>query len=267
MLKSFKLIVTVIVLTASTFGAVAQTETYKDVLLNGKPAKLNTKTGEIVLVGSKSVQSKESKKDSTAQKTEIQSNLITKNTKTGVKDSTLVIVTKRPDTLAEYFKNQKVVVYNNSLQTERTVFTATRSDSITTTKTTNKTPELSTSEKAQKATTLVYDTSSSSTEDDTDSDYHMVKRGETLYALSKQYNVSLGELKRANNLETTLIKIGQNLRVRNLDELYNTNIWIVSKGDTLYSIAKKTNTTVAAIKTLNDLRSNLIKVGQKLQLK
>nr|WP_262501162.1 LysM peptidoglycan-binding domain-containing protein [Psychroserpens sp. Hel_I_66] len=42
---------------------------------------------------------------------------------------------------------------------------------------------------------------------------------------------------------------------------------MVSKGDTLYNIAKRNSTTVEAIKTLNGLVSNLIKVGQTLQLK
>jgi peptidoglycan endopeptidase LytF len=79
----------------------------------------------------------------------------------------------------------------------------------------------------------------------------------------------LGDLKKANNLETTLIKIDQKLRVRNFDSTYKeqNSVWIVSKGDTLYSIAKRNHTTVTALKSLNSLVNNLIKIGQKLQLK
>lgn len=40
----------------------------------------------------------------------------------------------------------------------------------------------------------------------------------------------------------------------------------VSKGDTLYSIAKSNNMTVEEIKTLNELTSNEISVGQRLKL-
>ncbi|MCB0382151.1 MAG: LysM peptidoglycan-binding domain-containing protein [Psychroserpens sp.] len=72
----------------------------------------------------------------------------------------------------------------------------------------------------------------------------------------------------ANNLETTLIKEGETLRVRNFesDNKVAETVWIVSKGDTLYNIAKRNNTTVEDLKTLNDLSDNLIKVGQKLQV-
>lgn len=38
----------------------------------------------------------------------------------------------------------------------------------------------------------------------------------------------------------------------------------VQKGDTLYSIAKKYETTVANLKKINDLKSNTISIGQKL---
>ena len=41
---------------------------------------------------------------------------------------------------------------------------------------------------------------------------------------------------------------------------------IVKKGDTLYDIARKYKTTVARIKSLNNLRSNIIYPGQKLRL-
>jgi LysM repeat protein len=103
----------------------------------------------------------------------------------------------------------------------------------------------------------------------TGSRLNLVKKGETLYAISKQYNTTLEALKKANNLETTLIKTGQNIRVSGFDssDFEYSSVWTVSKGDTLYNIAKRNNTTVGAIKSLNGLASNLIKIGQKLQLK
>ena len=42
------------------------------------------------------------------------------------------------------------------------------------------------------------------------------------------------------------------------------NIYTVVAGDTLYSIAKKHNTTVENLKALNGLTSNLLSIGQKL---
>ncbi len=44
-------------------------------------------------------------------------------------------------------------------------------------------------------------------------------------------------------------------------------IYIVKKGDTLYSIANKYNMSVSEIKTLNNLTTNNLQVGQKLILK
>ncbi len=107
-------------------------------------------------------------------------------------------------------------------------------------------------------------------EDDNISDFHIVKEGENLFKISQKYNTSLGELKKANTLETTVIRKGQKLRVRNFDKANNndnSDVWTVSKGDTLYSISKKNGTTIDAIKRLNGLTRNLILVGQKLQLK
>ncbi len=40
----------------------------------------------------------------------------------------------------------------------------------------------------------------------------------------------------------------------------------VKRGDTLYSLARLYRTTVAAIKDWNRLRSNLIRVGQRLTI-
>ena len=44
------------------------------------------------------------------------------------------------------------------------------------------------------------------------------------------------------------------------------NYYTVKSGDSLYSIAKRNNTTVDEIKKLNKLSSNLLSVGQKLIL-
>ena len=45
------------------------------------------------------------------------------------------------------------------------------------------------------------------------------------------------------------------------------NYYVVKKGDTLYSIARKFNTTVAVLKELNGLESNTLSIGQRLLTK
>ena len=46
----------------------------------------------------------------------------------------------------------------------------------------------------------------------------------------------------------------------------SSNYYVVKSGDSLYSIALNNKTTVAKIKSLNNLRSNKIVVGQKIRI-
>lgn len=170
---------------------------YKDVLLNGKPAKLNMATGEFILVSGDTI--------NTIKPLELNSKEASKLTDS-IKTSEVKPIAKTTEAIAE------------------------------------NTPT-----------------------------FHIVKAGETLFGLSKKYGISLNALKNGNNLETTLVYIGQKLRLKDFDRIEDTsnnaNIWIVSKGDTLYSIAKKSGTTINALKRLNGLKSNTILIGQELRLK
>ena len=65
-----------------------------------------------------------------------------------------------------------------------------------------------------------------------------------------------------NNLTSNLLSIGQVLKVGNT----NQNTYVVQKGDSLWSIAKKYNTTVDNLKNKNNLTSNLLSIGQVLIL-
>ncbi len=50
------------------------------------------------------------------------------------------------------------------------------------------------------------------------------------------------------------------------DQNISTMVYTVKKGDTLYNIAKKYNVSVDEIKTLNNLSSNVLSIGQKLTI-
>ncbi len=69
-------------------------------------------------------------------------------------------------------------------------------------------------------------------------------------------------IKRANNLTTNNLQIGEVLRIP-LGTSKETT-YTVKSGDSLYSIAKKYNTTVNRLKELNNLSSNLLNIGQIL---
>jgi LysM repeat protein len=44
--------------------------------------------------------------------------------------------------------------------------------------------------------------------------YHQVKKGDTLYSLARQYNITVAELKSLNHLQDNLIKINQDLKIQ-----------------------------------------------------
>ena len=95
-----------------------------------------------------------------------------------------------------------------------------------------------------------------------DTTIYQVKKGDTLYSIANKYGISLNELKTINNLTNDNLAIGQLLNVPS--GLSTVNTYIVGKGDTLYSIAKKFDTTVDKIKNTNNLENNMLSVGQKL---
>lgn len=88
---------------------------------------------------------------------------------------------------------------------------------------------------------------------------YTVKKGDSLYSIARQYNITVEEIKKANNITTNNLSIGQILKIPKQSTTY-----IVKSGDSLYSIAKKFNTTVDSIKNKNNLKTNNLSIGQKL---
>ena len=97
-----------------------------------------------------------------------------------------------------------------------------------------------------------------------DLDYYTVKSGDTLYSIAKKYGITVDKLKDLNNLKSNMISVNQKLLVNDQKKDQDTNAYVVEKGDTLYSIAKKYSTTVSKIKELNNLKSDTLSIGQEL---
>ena len=96
---------------------------------------------------------------------------------------------------------------------------------------------------------------------------YTVKRGDTLYSIAKQYDVSIDDLLEYNQLFNTILTIGQQLVIPIDDNSSDNNIvYVVKNGDTLYSIAKRYNVDVDLLKNYNNLDDNMIAVGQKLTI-
>lgn len=97
---------------------------------------------------------------------------------------------------------------------------------------------------------------------------YIVKKGDTLWGISNQYGVSVTELAELNKVNADNLSVGMTLLIpikegNNPDNLF---MYTVKNGDTLYSIAKVYGTTVNAIKNLNYLKTDSLKLGQVIRI-
>ncbi|MBC2846835.1 LysM peptidoglycan-binding domain-containing protein [Winogradskyella flava] len=259
MRRNYKLILSiVVVLLAGAFAFSQEKEVeYRDVVLDGKPAKLNIATGEITFVNPK-------------------------DKKAPVKFDDFVAA-KEKDSLQT--SNKDEIAGLHVVQEGETLFDISKYYNVSLTKL-KKANNLETTliSKGQVLRVKNFDAAipdNTNTESETTynnaenkSGYHNVSKGETLFRLAKAYGLSLEELKRLNNLSSNIITVGQTLRVKenpvsaaNLNQTNTSDsIWVVSKGDTLFGISKKNGISVDELKRLNGLTENTIYVGQKLRL-
>ena len=123
-------------------------------------------------------------------------------------------------------------------------------------------------------------------EEVSDSFVHVVKKGESLKAIANRYHVSVANIKKWNRMKKDVIHPGQKLTIyrsgapmaqvgkstkssgkTSSSSAPTTKTHVVKKGETLTSIAKKYGCTPADIKGWNGLKSNTVKIGQKLTIK
>ncbi|HET6227828.1 MAG TPA: LysM peptidoglycan-binding domain-containing protein, partial [Bacteroidia bacterium] len=103
---------------------------------------------------------------------------------------------------------------------------------------------------------------------------HTVEKGQTLFAIAKFYKKEVNEIVLENPEAINGIKPGQVLRILvdkkepvALNDTSNCIIHLVEKGETLYSITKKYNTTAERLRALNpELKENGLKAGQQLKV-
>lgn len=117
--------------------------------------------------------------------------------------------------------------------------------------------------------TLIIPGDIESTGEDTNNSYtntYVVQRGDSLYSISRSYGVSVNELKTANNLTSDLLTIGQVLTIptSSTDTNNTSNLYVVQKGDSLWSIANKYGVSINSIRMINNLNSDILTIGQTL---
>lgn len=98
-----------------------------------------------------------------------------------------------------------------------------------------------------------------------DNNTYIVRSGDTLYSVASKYGISVDELKRANNLISNILSIGQILTIpTKIENMDNEIVYVVRNGDTLYSIARNYDVSVNDIKIKNNLVNNTLSIGQTL---
>ena len=134
------------------------------------------------------------------------------------------------------------------------------------------------------------------------SQYHTVKKGETLSAISRKYDIGQNTLRKINKLASSKISPGQqilirtsaaksqnsgtsvvssgnrsssrkNLLAKKTSRRYAsgsrlvTTYYTVRKGDSLSAISRRTGTSVAMLKKLNRLKGTSLKAGRRLKVR
>lgn len=98
-------------------------------------------------------------------------------------------------------------------------------------------------------------------------DIYVVKKGDSLWSISRKFNIDINDLIELNNLKDLTLQVNQSILVPKQQENIETDLYIVKKGDTLWSISNKLNIPVQTLKELNNLNSNLLNVNQQLKIK
>jgi membrane-bound lytic murein transglycosylase D len=105
--------------------------------------------------------------------------------------------------------------------------------------------------------------------------YHIVKSGETLFSIAKAYGVSIGEIRKWNEIRNLdVLKVGQKIVIETSSTDPNENnklvrnsmtkTYTVKKNDTLYSIARSFGLTVKELMDLNNKDDFTINEGEVL---
>lgn len=113
--------------------------------------------------------------------------------------------------------------------------------------------------------------------------HHTVQAGDTLSQVARRYGVTVASLQQANHLNGSAIRLGQDLLVSNISSAPNqlailpqqrvaqrtapVTTHTVSKGDNLWSIARKYQVSISELQSWNRLSGkSTIHAGQKLQI-
>lgn len=103
-------------------------------------------------------------------------------------------------------------------------------------------------------------------------DIYILQEGDTLYSLSKRFDINIEELIKLNSIDDiNSLSVGSELIIGIDDIQDSSNIeletYVVSRGDTLFNISQKFNLPLSIIMQYNNLTADsIISLGQVLKL-
>ncbi|MCY9007896.1 LysM peptidoglycan-binding domain-containing protein [Bacillus inaquosorum] len=133
--------------------------------------------------------------------------------------------------------------------------------------------------KSSGSNTSSKDTSSNSNQTSATTKY-TVKSGDSLWKIANNYNLTVQQIRNSNNLKSDVLYVGQVLKLTgkassgssssssssssNASSGMTTTTYTVKSGDSLWVIAQKFNVTAQQIREKNNLKTDVLQVGQKL---
>lgn len=103
--------------------------------------------------------------------------------------------------------------------------------------------------------------------------YHRVRPGETLSTIARRYNVSVNQVARYNNIyKKNYIVAGKILKISQSEKSFSKSgkakisTYRVRRGDSLWTLAKRYNTTTKKIQEFNSLKTVNLHIGQVLRI-
>ncbi|PIB35037.1 hypothetical protein BFP72_06325 [Reichenbachiella sp. 5M10] len=101
---------------------------------------------------------------------------------------------------------------------------------------------------------------------------HTVKKGETLYGISKKYGVSVSDVQEWNDLQNGELRIGQELVIHGEGRPFQlepeqVDFHVVGPGDTMYSISKQYNMPIEDLLRINQKDNFALSIGERIRVK
>ena len=102
---------------------------------------------------------------------------------------------------------------------------------------------------------------------------YIVSEGDTLWSISKEYNIEIRDLSRMNSIdENSYLQLGQQLSIgnknihRNMESKKRTILYSVKQGDNLFKISELFDVSIRSIEEINNFKNATLMPGQIIKV-